>query len=587
MKEGKNIIVKGIAASPGIAIGKAFLFFHELAEVKESQLSSEEIPEEIERFRKALEEAKKDLLGLQEEVVNRIDAEHARIFEAQVLILEDEDLNKSVIERIEKEKRNSESIYKETIGKTIRAIASSKDEYIRERSWDINEVCHRVINKLLGIKHQSLEGVEAEIVVAKSLSPGEFVGIKKESILGFATDFGGKTSHVSLLAKSLGIPAVVGLKDCFSKVKENSTIILDGYRGEIIISPDEEKIKIYDDKRIKVFERNKKLAELKDLPAETLDKKKIELAANIELPGDVSSARQYGAQGVGLFRTEYLYLTSPDLPTEEEQYQAYKTVVEKMNPHPVILRTFDLGGDKFSKEVIDHNEPNPFLGWRAIRVCLDNPETFKVQLRAMLKASAFGNLKIMFPMISSVEEILRAKKILNEVKDEFKEKKIQFKEDIEIGIMIEIPSAALAADSLAQEVNFFSIGTNDLIQYTLAVDRSNEKVAPLYQFYHPAVLRLIRETIEAGHRNNIWVGLCGELAGEPLATAFLVGLGIDELSTSPIAIPPIKRIIRSISFKESQKLAQEVMSLGSALEIEERLKNYYQKKFEPNNASKL
>jgi phosphotransferase system enzyme I (PtsI) len=390
---------------------------------------------------------------------------------------------------------------------------------------------------------------------------------------------GGVTSHVALLAKSMEIPAVVGLKNLFDQVQNDQNVILDGTKGEVVICPDEDTLKEFE-KRIKyIIKKTAELSELRLLPAETQDKRKIELSANIELPQDTDSALEYGAQGIGLFRTEYLYLAQSDLPTEEEQYYAYQEVAFKVFPKPVILRTFDLGGDKFGQTMGSLYEANPFLGWRAIRACLDLPEIFKIQLRAMLKASAKKNVKIMFPMISEVEELKSAKALLEEVKDELREKKISFDENIEVGIMVEIPSAALAGDSLAKESNFFSIGTNDLIQYTLAVDRGNERIAHLYQGFHPAVLKLIKETIEAGHRNGIWVGLCGEMAGDPLATVLLVGMGVDELSTSAMAIPEIKKIIRSITFEEAQRVAEQVLSLSTISDIKKFLIEDYAKRF--------
>jgi phosphotransferase system enzyme I (PtsI) len=582
--KGKNkqvcAIYRGVPASPGVAIGKAFLLNRETVEVKEEKVDENEIQKEILKFKKALDETKRELFKTKEKVAKRIDSDHAKIFEGQILILEDNLINDRVIERIKQTRNNAEFVYKKVIDQTIQALSSSTDEYLKERILDINAVSSRLIYNLLGIKHLTLESIDSPVIlIARTLSPADVVHMKKESILGFATDVGGVTSHVALLAKSMEIPAVVGLKNLFDQILNDQSIILDGTKGEVVICPDEETLKEFEKRRKYIVKKTAELSELRLLLAETQDKRKIELSANIELPQDTDSALEYGAQGIGLFRTEYLYLAQSDLPTEEEQYHAYQGVASKVFPRSVILRTFDLGGDKFGQNLGSLYEANPFLGWRAIRACLDLPEIFKIQLRAMLKASAKKNIKIMFPMISEVEELKSAKAILEEVKDELREKRIPFDENMEVGIMVEIPSAALAGDSLAKESNFFSIGTNDLIQYTLAVDRGNERIAHLYQGFHPAVLKLIKETIDAGHRNGIWVGLCGEMAGDPLATVLLVGMGVDELSTSAMAIPEIKKIVRSVTFEEAQKVAQQVLTLSTISDIKKFLIEDYAKRF--------
>ncbi|NIM97469.1 MAG: phosphoenolpyruvate--protein phosphotransferase [candidate division Zixibacteria bacterium] len=575
---------RGTPASPGVVIGKAFLLDPESIEVSEEKIPQNEVPREILRFKEALNDTKKEILKIKEKVSKRIDPDHAKIFDAQVMIVEDKLINDAVIERIKQSRSNAEFVYKKVIEHTIETISSAKDEYLREKVTDINAVANRLIYNLLGIKHLTLESIDSPVIlVARSLSPGDVVHMKKESILGFATDMGGGTSHVALLAKSMGIPAVVGLKNFFHQIQDKQNIILDGTKGEVVICPDEQTLREYEKRRIYILEKTAELSELRSLPAETLDGRKIELSANIELPSDADSALEYGAEGIGLFRTEYLYIALSGFPTEEEQYRAYLEVAEKVYPKSVILRTFDLGGDKFDRHSGSMYETNPFLGWRAIRACLDLPETFKVQLRAMLKASAKKNIKIMFPMVSGVEELQKAKAILNEVKQQFSRNKIPFDQDIQAGIMVEIPSAALSADSLAKESDFFSIGTNDLIQYTLAVDRGNERIAHLYQGFHPAVLKLIKESIDAARRNGIWVGLCGEMAGDPLATVLLVGMGVDELSTSAMAIPEIKRIIRSIRFEDAKKHAQEVLGLSTIDQVKKFLTEDYAKRFGREN----
>jgi phosphotransferase system enzyme I (PtsI) len=583
----KNGIWLGISASPGIAIGKVYRLNRAEINIREENLSSDQVEDEILRFEKALNEAKIEISKLKDSIAKKLGPEHAKLFEAYLLILEDEFINQQVFTGIREEKKNAEFIYNRVVQKTIQTISLSRDEYLKERVADISAVSNRVLNRLLGIKQHTIEPLETPgIIVAHSLAPGDVVQMKKGNVLGFATDTGGKTSHVALLAKSFGFPAVVGLKTFFSSLKGGEMLILDGDEGEVILSPDELTLKSYEAKREKLLERKRSLADLTSLPAETKDKRKIELSANIELLSDVDTAIENGAQGIGLFRTEYLYLASSDLPGEEEQYQAYSFLARKVYPQNVIIRTFDMGGDKFAQDAERVYEANPFLGWRAIRACLDLPDFFKTQLRAILKASSLGNLSIMLPMISGLEELLKSKELLEEVKSELREKKVPFDEKIKLGIMIEIPSAALEADSLAQHCDFFSIGTNDLIQYTLAVDRTNERIAHLYQSFHPSILKLIKKTVEDGHKNNIWVGMCGEMATDPKATSFLVGLGIDELSTSPLAIPQIKKIIRSIEFEEARNLAEQAMKLNDSKDIEKFLDEDYQRKFSHENSAR-
>ena len=387
--------------------------------------------------------------------------------------------------------------------------------------------------------------------------------------MGFVTDIGGRTSHTAIMAKSLEIPAVVGLEKATVKIKAGDMLIVDGSDGTVIMNPDARMLKQYHAKQQKFFRFEKTLFGLKDEPAETLDGHRVEMAANIELPEEIDSVISHGANGIGLYRTEYFYMNRRGLPTEDEQFEAYKKVVTRFEGNPVVVRTLDLGGDKFLSQLEVPHEMNPFLGWRAIRFCLAKPEIFKVQLRAILRASAFGNIKVMFPMISGVEELRQAIAILEEAKEELRVRKIKFNEDIEIGAMIEIPSAALTCDLLAKEVDFFSIGTNDLIQYALAVDRVNEKIAYLYEPTHPAVLRLIKGIIDAGHKENIWVGMCGEMAGEVALGLILLGLGLDEFSMSPAAVPEIKYVIRNVRFDDAKKIAEKALTFSTGTEVEE------------------
>ncbi len=454
--------------------------------------------------------------------------------------------------------------------KYIDVFSKIEDEYLKERTADVNDVGRRILRNLLGKKRTALEDLkERVIVVAHDLSPSDTAMMRKQSVGGFITDIGGKTSHTAIMAKSLEIPAVVGLEEATQTIKSGDVLIVDGTMGMVIINPDEDTLAVYQ----KEEEKLKGIAEafylVKDLPAQTKDGRSVEINANIELPDELLSVKAHGAHGIGLYRTEFFYMNRKDLPTEEEQYQAYKYVAEEMNPNPVIIRTLDLGGDKFLSQFEIPREMKPFLGWRAIRFCLARPDIFKAQLRAILRASIHGKLKLMYPMISGIEELQQANKILNDIKNELSHNRVPFDKEIEIGAMIEVPSAAMTADLLAREVDFFSIGTNDLIQYSIAVDRTNEKVAYLYEPTHPAVLRLIKSIIDAGHLSKKWVGMCGEMAGEPAFAILLLGLGLDEFSMPPASIPEVKYIIRSITFKQAQDMAVQALKLSTGKEIEE------------------
>ena len=406
-------------------------------------------------------------------------------------------------------------------------------------------------------------------MIAYDLSPSDTASLHKKNVIAFATDIGGKTSHTAIMAKALEIPAVVGLKTVTKGVKSGATVIVDGSNGLVITDPDQETLAKYEQAKTKIAEFDASLTHLRDLPCVTRDGHQVHLSANIEIPDEMPSAKSHGANGIGLYRTEFFYLEHVDLPTEQEQYEAYKNVAEQMSPDSVVIRTLDLGGDKFMSQLKIPKEMNPFMGWRAIRFCLARPDIFKVQLRAILRASAHGKLKIMYPMISGVEELREANKLLGEMKDELRRENVPFDQNIKVGAMIEVPSAAMTADILAREVDFFSIGTNDLIQYSLAVDRVNEKIAYLYEPAHPAVLRLIKSVIDIGHKTNIWVGMCGEMAGDPAFALLLLGFGLDEFSTSPVNIPRIKQIIRSVDYKTAQEIANEALTLSTGTEIEE------------------
>lgn len=566
--------IKGIAASPGVAIGKAFLLDSEDLAIPKKIIKDSGIPKEIARFEEALTKTRAEILSIRDKISQEIGQEHGDIFNAHLLVIEDRALIEEVIGRIKKEKFTSDFIFSQVLKKYIQSFLNIDDEYLRERVSDINDVGRRIIRHLIGGQRASLSDLkEKVIVIAYDLSPSDTAMMHRRNVIGFATDIGGRTSHTAIMAKSLEIPAVVGIEFATRQIKDGDRLIVDGSQGLVIINPTASELQKYKQELIRYQEFGKGLKKFKDLPCVTLDGRRLELSANIETPEETVSAISHGADGIGLYRTEFLYMNRMDLPSEEEQYQAYKKVVKEMAPKPVIIRTFDLGGDKFLSHLEMPREMNPFLGWRAIRFCLARPEIFKVQLRAIVRASAHGKLRMMYPMISGLGELKEANKLLQEVKIELLSKKVPFDENMEVGAMIEIPSAAIICDILASEVNFFSIGTNDLIQYALAVDRINEKIAYLYEPAHPAVLRLIKNVIDTGHAKNIWVGMCGEMSGDPVLTPILLGLGIDEISTSPLMLPEIKRIIRSMSFDESKKIVHHVLDLPTGQEVVKYLKS--------------
>jgi phosphotransferase system enzyme I (PtsI) len=563
----------GIGVSPGVAIGKAFIFDTEEVVVIKRRIDAEQVPSEIARFEDALILTRKEILRIQSEISERLGTEHAEIFNAHLLVLEDRSLIEDVIKKIERERYNIEYVFQQVGRKYAEIFSQIEDDYLKERASDIRDVTRRVLHNLLGKKREDVSKLKEEvIIVAYDLSPSDTTLMHKEKVISFVTDVGAMTSHTAIMARSLKVPAVVGLHDFSRKVRSGETLIVDGTGGMVIASPTRQTLHKYTQlkNRIRVIEE--RLTGLKDLPAETLDGYRVALAANIEIPEDAAPALDTGAEGIGLYRTEFLYMNRKDLPSEEEQYKAYRMVAARAHPHPTIIRTLDIGGDKFISDLQVPREMNPFLGWRAIRFCLERTDIFKVQLKAILRASSLGNVKVMFPMVSGVEEVLRATELLNEVKDELKRRGEGFDKEIEVGAMIGIPSAALTADILAKHVDFFSIGTNDLIQYSLAVDRVNEKIAHLYEPRHPAILRLIKQIITAGHNENIWVGMCGEMAGEPSLALILVGMGLDEFSVSMAAVPEIKKVIRSVRLAEARELADEILGYTNAQAIKTKCK---------------
>lgn len=563
--EKKEFILTGVAASPGIAVGTAYLFAKETPRVDERTLGGEdEVNVEDERLDRAISKSVKELTKILAFARQKVGDAKARILEAQIMVLEDPVLLSSMHTRIRNERRNAEYIVSEEIGKYARLMLAAHDEYMHERAHDVDDLKNRIIRNLHQEKLTSkFDG--SMVVIAHTLTPADTMVLSRNHVLGYATDMGGVTSHAALFARSLKIPAIVGLGDATRAISNSDQLIIDGYGGRLIVHPTPARLAEFEAKRSRFQAFEAELSHLKDLPAETPDGHTIELSANIELSEELEYVVVQGSQGVGLFRTESLLIGRDDFPSEDEQFEEYKRVVDRIYPHRVIMRTFDIGGDKLAPETAE--EANPFLGWRGIRVSLDHPDLFLSQLRAMLRASSRKNLAIMFPMVSSLAELKKAKAFLRQAKSELKAKRIKFDDRLEVGVMIEVPAAALNAGALAAEVDFLSIGSNDLIQYLLAVDRGNSLVARLYDEFDPAVLATIKHVINAGQKQKAWVGICGEMAGHPLAAPLLLGMGINELSVVPSVLPEIKKIVRSVRYTEMRKAARDVLTLGSGDEV--------------------
>ncbi len=568
-KPANEKLYQGIGVSPGVARGKIFVYKMAEEMVAEYDISPEDVSKETARFEHALIATREQLHELQQRIATGMGSDApSSILDVHVSITEDPVLIERVMRRLEQEKKNVEFIFHGVATAYTKTLAEMPDEYLRERAADVRDVSHRIMRNLMGREHRGLADLPpGTIVVAYDLSPSDTSSIDRKNVVGFVTDVGSHTSHTAIMARSMNLPAVVGLRDASQHLHDGQTSILDGYSGTLVVEPSQQTLFVYGQIEIKRHTVEERLARLRDLPAITLDGHRVAVSGNIELPDDVATLHQVGGEGIGLFRTEYLYLGRKEFPTEEEQYQSYVRVARSVKPHDVIIRTLDLGGDKFHSEEITPMEVNPFLGFRAIRFCLANREVFVPQLRAILRASAEGNVKIMYPMISGVGEVQQANEILREVMDDLRRQGIPFDETIEVGAMIEIPSAALTAEMIAQEVKFFSIGSNDLIQYTMAVDRVNERVANLYEPTHPAILRLIRGCVEAAHNNGIWVGLCGEMAGEPLYTPLLVGMGVDELSVAASNLPRVKEVIRRMKLSEAQELAAATLHANQSRDV--------------------
>ncbi len=567
-------IVHGVAASPGIAMGSAFVYVKETPTVEERTLPKEEIEAEVDRYTRAVDKSVRELNKILIFAQQKVGDAKAKILEAQIMVLLDQYLVDAITKRIRGERKNAEYIVHDEIGKYARLMLAAHDEYMHERAHDMDDLRNRIIRNLHQEKLISrLEGTM--IVLAHSLTPADTMILSRNHVLGYATDLGGVTSHAAVFSRSLKIPAVVGLGDVTRKAITGDSLIIDGYSGTLVLHPSDATVSYYEQKRKRLVAFEAKLAGLKGLPAKTVDGHKIELSANIELAEELEYVVIQGSQGVGLYRTESLLIDRDDFPTEDEQYREYKKIVDRIYPRRVVMRTFDIGGDKIAPEMAE--ESNPFLGWRGIRICFDRPDLFMNQLRAMLRASTRKNLAIMFPMVSTISEVRKAREFVEQAKTELKAKKIKFDPKVPIGVMIEVPSAAINAHQIAAEVDFLSVGSNDLTQYLLAVDRGNRLVAGLYKEFDPSLLSMLRHVIDAAHRHSIWVGICGELAGNPLATVLLTGLGMDELSVVPSVLPEIKKIIRTLKYTDVCEIANKALTMTSSDDIKAFLLAYLKK----------
>jgi phosphotransferase system enzyme I (PtsI) len=560
----------GIGVSPGIANGHIVKKQEVIATIEKKIIVAPEM--EIQRLNDARQKSSGQIEQLLQKVMQDHRPAEAQIFEAHKALVQDDAFFAEVEQKITTENVNAEWALKAITDIYLKSFESCEDELFRERKADIMDVMNRISNVLMGIAENSFGDLaENTVIVADDLTPSDFAKLDFAKIVGLVTEKGSRTSHVSIMARSFGVPAVVGVADIWAKAENGAAILLDGEEGTVILNPLKSEVDAFQIKQKKLQEFDIKIKALKDCQTVSKDGAKIEVAANIGAPKDVDDVLENGGEGIGLYRTEFLFLDRDWFPSEEEQFIAYKTVVEKMNGKPVVIRTLDIGGDKKLPYLDIPQEDNPFLGYRAIRICLENPQIFHTQLRAILRASKYGNLKIMFPMISSIEELRAAKAQLKSVRDELELGKIEFNKDIEVGMMVEIPAAAVMADIFAKEVDFFSIGTNDLIQYTIAVDRGNQKIAYLYNPFHPAVLRFIQRTIDAAHRANIWVGICGEAAADPKLAPVFAAMGIDELSVNSKSILKIRWMINNNSCREMQKVVAEIMNMPTAEEIENYL----------------
>ena len=571
-------MISGILASPGIAFGKALLLQEEEIVLNKTPIAADQIDNEIQRFFDARKKSSEQLEVIKEKARVTFGEEKEAIFEGHIMLLEDEELEEEIIALI-KDKHSADYAIYSVIEEQAQTLESLDDEYLKERASDIRDIGSRFVKNALGINVINLSAINEQVIlVANDLTPSETAQINLEFVLGFITDIGGRTSHTSIMARSLEIPAIVGTNNITSLVKNGDMLVLDAINNQVVINPTDDELNKFKAIRDADKAEQEELAKLKDLPAITLDGKQVEVCGNIGTVKDCAGVSRNGGEGVGLYRTEFLFMDRDSLPTEEEQYQAYKEVAEAMHGEPVIIRTMDIGGDKDLPYLDLPKEMNPFLGWRAIRISLDRPEILRDQFRAILRASAHGKVRIMFPMIISVEEVRTLKAAIETFKVELTAEGLAFDADIEIGVMVETPAAAAIAHHLAKEVSFFSIGTNDLTQYTLAVDRGNELISHLYNPLSPAVLTVIKQVIDASHAEGKWTGMCGELAGDERATLLLLGMGLDEFSMSAISIPRVKKVIRNANFADVKAMAEYALTLPTAAEIEEHVEKFIAEK---------
>ena len=572
-------MISGILASPGIAIGKALLLQEDEIVLNKNTISDDQIETEVARFFDARSKSSAQLETIKQKALETFGEEKEAIFEGHIMLLEDEELEDEILTLIKKDKMSADHAIYSVIEEQASALESLDDEYLKERATDIRDIGNRFVKNALGINIVSLSDIDEEVIlVAYDLTPSETAQINLDYVLGFACDIGGRTSHTSIMARSLELPAIVGTNDITKKVQNGDTLILDAMNNKVIVNPSQAELEQAQNVKASFEDEKIELAKLKDLSAETTDGHRVEICGNIGTVKDCEGVLRNGGEGVGLYRTEFLFMDRDSLPTEEEQYKAYREVAEAMNGQSVIIRTMDIGGDKDLPYMDLPEEMNPFLGWRAIRISLDRREILRDQLRAILRASAHGKLRIMFPMIISVEEIRELKVAIEQYKQELRDEGYVFDEEIEIGVMVETPAAAAIAHHLAKEVAFFSIGTNDLTQYTLAVDRGNEMISHLYNPLSPAVLTVIKQVIDASHQAGKWTGMCGELAGDEKATLLLMGMGLDEFSMSGISIPKVKKVIRNSNYTEVKAMAEKALTLPTAKEIETLVEGFIAEK---------
>ncbi|HAB25586.1 MAG TPA: phosphoenolpyruvate-protein phosphotransferase PtsI [Pantoea sp.] len=561
-------MISGILASPGIAFGKALLLIEDEIVINRKKISDDQVDQEVKRFLDGRAQAAQQLEAIRVKAGETFGEEKAAIFEGHIMLLEDEELEQEIIDLIKKDHASADAAAYSVIDGQAKALEELDDEYLKERAADVRDIGKRLLQNILGLHIVDLSAIQDEsILVAKDLTPSETAQLNLKKVLGFITDLGGRTSHTSIMARSLELPAIVGTGNVTATVKNGDFLILDGVNNKVYVNPSESELEELKAVQTQYLSEKHELAKLKDLPAITLDGHQVEVCANIGTVRDVAGAERNGAEGVGLYRTEFLFMDRDSLPTEEEQFQAYKAVAEAVGSQAVIVRTMDIGGDKDLPYMNLPKEENPFLGWRAIRIAMDRKEILHAQLRAILRASAFGKLRIMFPMIISVEEVRILKAELETLKAQLREEGKAFDETIEVGIMVETPASAVIARHLAKEVDFFSIGTNDLTQYTLAVDRGNDLISHLYNPMTPSVLNLIKQVIDASHAEGKWTGMCGELAGDERATLLLLGMGLDEFSMSAISIPGIKKIIRNTNFEDAKALAEQALAQPTAEDL--------------------